>query len=98
MMGRTNAGPMWVYDNDGKHFMVFDEQQPETAPVICREVRKEEYAKQLAKVPAFVDLTRNVAGLDDSVLESTDVKVLQSILREYREQARTIIDTETRFR
>jgi hypothetical protein len=40
----------WVYDNDGKHFMVFDEDEPETAPVICREIRKEEHAKQITAV------------------------------------------------
>lgn len=40
----------------------------------------------------LVDLARNVAGLDDRVVNYADIKQLRAVLREYRKEARDILN------
>lgn len=50
----------WTYDGDSSDtFMVYDPDLPDTAPVVCREVREEENARLIALAP---ELYNYVAG------------------------------------
>lgn len=55
-------------------------------------------AKELAEdcgfelVEGAMDLARNVGGFDDSLLTTSDLNVLRATLREWRDQARAILD------
>lgn len=39
-----------------------------------------------------MDLVRNVGGFDDSLLVTSDLNLLRATLREWRDQARAILD------
>ena len=46
----------WNYDTDSrKTFMVFDEDTPEEAGCVCREVRTEAHARLIAAAPDLLE-------------------------------------------
>lgn len=55
-------------------------------------IRSVTFTPAATATPDMVDLARNVAAFDDSLLRNADLNVLRATLREFREQARAIID------
>lgn len=52
---------MWTYDTDSKPgtFFVYDDEAPETSPVIARDIRSEEHARLIAAAPELLKMLEN---------------------------------------
>lgn len=75
----------WVWDTDvRKTFMVYDEDKPETAPVVCREIRKEADACLLSAAPLLLAEVKKYRRLLQN-LQTNGREVFDAI--EYAEEA-----------
>jgi hypothetical protein len=52
--------------------------------------------EQHAEIKRYLDFVRNVAGFDDGLLTTPDLNLLRATLREWRSEARAILDRHGR--
>jgi hypothetical protein len=53
-----------------------------------------EFARLEARIADLEDLARNVGGFDDGLLHSADLNLLRATLREFRDEARKLLDVK----